>query len=260
MPRTFFPQAKAAAVDKLLENINVLLSSATMDLAELNHYQQQLEKHLEHPQDISARTIRRMRKTLAELNSYANEDEAMDVIRISSECCIQIPSPTDLAYMAKMPAGGAEDQQSRLTHMSELVLGSTSLPVKTTDEFEFNKNWQALFKLIDLGKKAFALRKVEQMAETEPLLQLILTIHPIKYLQTIINHCIEAQARGYKRLNSDIVSTPKTFELLIKDLALSLNPASPLYFSFGLPSHHAFNDLGSGFCLFNSCYAHKLVV
>ena len=153
--------------------------------------------------------------------------------------------------MKAMPAGGEEDQKMRLTHMAELVSTHAAVPVTTTDELELSAQWQQLFKLIDLGKMHLALALLEHMAAKDPILQLILTVHPLEYIQSLINYSIEAQSKGFKKLNSDILITPKTFELLIKDLATSLCHRSPLYFSFGLPSHHAFNSMGSGFCLLN---------
>lgn len=240
--RLFFPIAKSTPVDKLLMDVNILLSLPTKDLKKLRAYQNQLQGYLTNSNQ-SGRTKRMINKALDETAAHLAVELA--------ECLIQIPSATDLSAMTAMPAGADEDQQSRLSNMSKLVRQHSTLPIKTTDELNLNDAWQQLFKLINLKEKAQALAQLQHLASTDPLLQLIMTIHPIEYLKTMISYCIDAQAKGYKRLNSDILITPKTFELSIKDMATSLSASAPLYFSFGLPSHHAFSDAGSGFCLFN---------
>ncbi|WP_241972213.1 hypothetical protein [Legionella cherrii] len=76
-------------------------------------------------------------------------------------------------------------------------------------------------------------------------------MHTSEYLQQIIRDCIQAQAKGWKQLNSDILITPGTFEVLIKDISMTLFHSKKVHFSFGLPTHHAFADEGSGFCILN---------
>ena len=251
MLRSFFTESKSEQIYKLLTKINFLISSSSKNLEELSIHKLQLQKHLDSSDAVSERTRRIMRKTLGELNSLLDTDAMVDCTTAIPECLIQLPSATDLSHMTGMPAGGGEDQQKRLSHMSELVLENSIFPIRTTDDTELNDQWRQLFKLIDLGKNEFALTQLEKMSHTDALLQLVLQIHPLAYLSAIINHCISAQPEGFKRLNSDILIRPKTFELLIKDLASSLEVNSPVYLSFGLPSHHAFNEMGSGFCLFN---------
>ncbi len=252
MPGLF---SKTAIICDLLTEIERSMSVGQIDQEQLKIYQKKLLPFLENA--LPKRTDRWIHKVLDQINAQLEtETVAMDVSDSSDESessfeyLIQIPSPTDLMNMINMTAGGKEDQQTRLTHMNEVIL-SSEVPLKTTDEIEFNQDWKTLFEHIDKGNKAKAKIQLQYLARTDPLMKLILTIHPIDYLESIINNCISAHQRGFKRVNSDILITPKTFELLIKDLACTLNSSNPIYLSFGLPSHHAFSDEGSGFCLLN---------
>ena len=177
--------------------------------------------------------------------------EAMNISMNAPLCLIQIPSTHDLACMRLMPAGEAEDQKTRLTHMSERIVRHSTLPVITTDQLALTSDWHKLFLFIDEGKEKQALAKIQLMKSSDQLLQLILRVHAINYLKTIISSCIVAHHEGGHRVNSDITITPKTFELLIKDLATTLQHATSLHWSFGLPSHHAFSEEGNGFCILN---------
>jgi len=172
----------------------------------------------------------------------------------SRECVIQVPSPEHIRQMNSMPAGGEEDQSERLmnmVHTIEQVHKLTPLPLLTTDEVSLAPEWQNLFKAIDKGNKNEALELFNLIPIDDVILQPLLEVHPQDYLKKIITNSIEAQGKGIKKLNADIILTPKTFEILIKDIAATiLNPAK-LNFSFGLPTHHAFSSEGSGFCILN---------
>ncbi|WP_454786067.1 acetylpolyamine aminohydrolase [Legionella sp. WA2024007413] len=173
----------------------------------------------------------------------------------AQECCIQIPSPQDINQMHAMPAGADEDQFERLQHMTEVITkiqsADSSLPVATTNFVNLPKHWTQLFTAIKKGDAEIALALLAQFPEEDEILQALLAVHPLKYLEQIIIYCIQAQKKGWKQLSPDIIITPGTFEVLIKDIAMTLFNSGKIHFSFGLPTHHAYSDEGSGFCILN---------
>jgi acetoin utilization deacetylase AcuC-like enzyme len=255
MPKNFFDEQQRSKEEDLirqfLDDTSRLLLMPPLNRRELSRSQAQLEHYLKHSQsERLQRAIRKiLNKIITQLNTEPNS--VMDVDADLPICLIQIPGPEDLAQMTSMPAGEREDQHARLSHMAELITAHSEFAVITTEKPKLKPYWQQLFKMINLGKKEFALSKINEIATRDPLLQLILVVHPIEYLEDIISNCILAQRTGLKRMNTDIVIKPKTFELLIKDLATTLQHKAPLYFSFGLPTHHAFHNEGTGFCIIN---------
>lgn len=171
---------------------------------------------------------------------------------ISPICSIQIPSHEDISQMHGMPAGiETEDQQLRIKHMVELLEGYPSLPLRTTDEFSISDDWRLLFAAINKGKTEEALSLFNQIHPSDVILGALLAVHSKSYIQQLIVYSINALTTGVTVLNSDIIITPKTFEILIKDIATTMHSPSKMCFSFGLPTHHAYSGLGSGFCLIN---------
>ncbi|CAM2745868.1 acetylpolyamine aminohydolase [Legionella steigerwaltii] len=171
------------------------------------------------------------------------------------ECCIQIPSAKDIEQMHGMPAGADEDQFERLKHMTQAIVKiqskDSSLPVATTDVVKLPEHWNHLFAAMNKGDAKLALAIFAKFPEKDEILQALLAVHTSEYLQEIIMNCMQAQQKGWKQLNSDILITPRTFEVLIKDIAMTMFHSKKVHFSFGLPSHHAFADEGSGFCILN---------
>lgn len=101
------------------------------------------------------------------------------------------------------------------------------------------------------GDEQAALLCFTKIPKKDTLLNALLAVHTSEYLQQIIINCLQAQHKGWKQLNSDIVITPRTLEVLIKDIAMTLFHSGKVHFSFGLPTHHAYSDEGSGFCILN---------
>ncbi|WP_298627249.1 acetylpolyamine aminohydrolase [uncultured Legionella sp.] len=168
------------------------------------------------------------------------------------ECHIQVPSFKDIQEMKHMPAGASEDQQQRITHMVETVERyHSSTPLTSTDIIVLPDYWQTLFAAINKGTHKTALKLFAQLPAEDNILQALLAIHPPAYLKELITYSIQALRTGIKTLNADIVVTPKTFEVLIKDLATTLYAPQKICFSFGLPTHHAYSNAASGFCLIN---------
>ena len=167
---------------------------------------------------------------------------------LALECLIQIPSPLQLTQMKGMCAGGQESQAQRLKHMVAVIDNvrqkHPSLPLVTTNDIQLATYWQDLFSAIDQGNATDAMRILRTIAGTDWLVQAITSVHSVNYLTKLIQNCILAQKTGTKRVGPDLTVTPKTFEVLIKDLVTTLSHRTPLYFSFGLPSHHAFNEEG----------------
>ncbi|MFJ1268960.1 acetylpolyamine aminohydrolase [Legionella lytica] len=166
---------------------------------------------------------------------------------------IQIPSPADIQQMHEMPAGAQEDQYQRLTNMAEIIQQiqsqHSSLPLINTDQITLPESWSKVFTAIKEGDKVAALRYLSQISVRDIVLQALLTTHSFTYLQRLVHDCIEARASGVLALDNDVVITPGAFEVLIKDLATTLSLGAKFHFSFGLPSHHAFKNEGSGFCI-----------
>ncbi|WP_058517223.1 acetylpolyamine aminohydrolase [Legionella parisiensis] len=173
----------------------------------------------------------------------------------TQECCIQIPSAKDIEQMHNMPAGAEEDQFKRLKHMTQVIVETqstdSSLPVVTTDVVLLPKHWNQLFTAMKKGNEEVALALFAQFPEKDEILRALLAVHTHEYIQKLIFYCIQAQHKGWKQLSPDILITPGVFEVLIKDIAMTLFHFGKVHFSFGLPSHHAFSDEGNGFCILN---------
>ncbi|BCA94828.1 acetylpolyamine amidohydrolase [Legionella antarctica] len=253
MNRKFFIEPSLSLLEKrilcCITNISssnpeeIQTSSRLKDyLLELKNYTQDTEFA-----NIGLGLKREALKLLQSLDDQMNSEP--------SECFIQIPSEQHVEQMKGMPAGGIEDQNIRLIHMSNAIRKGqkkhSMLPVITTEDVSLPQVWEELFAAINKGckKEAFALLK--QISSQDRIFQPLLAVHPIDYLKKIISYSIDAQRTGLKKINADILITPHTFELLIKDIATTLMHPAKCYFSFGLPTHHAFSRESSGFCIFN---------
>lgn len=168
---------------------------------------------------------------------------------------IQVPSATDISMMKGMTAGGTEDQAERLGHMTKKIMAvqqnQNSSALMTTDKINLPTYWTDLFKAINQGQIAQAFRLFKAIPPNDSVLRPLLLVHSQAYLLSVIEHSINAQNTGTYILNSDIIFTPGTFEILIKDIATTISCPAKICLSFGLPSHHAFSEQGSGFCILN---------
>ncbi|MFT4058973.1 MAG: acetylpolyamine aminohydrolase [Legionella sp.] len=173
--------------------------------------------------------------------------------RNNSNCQIQIISERDIKETHGMPAGENEDQFKRLSNMTNKLQHikeeHSQLPIITTDKVVLPKYWQKLFVAMDHGNETETLELLAKIPEADTILQALLTTHPMSYLRTLISFSIASKAMGMVALPTEITITPGTFEILIKDLATTLLHPAKVQFSFGLPTHHAFRDSGSGFCI-----------
>lgn len=117
----------------------------------------------------------------------------------AQECCIQIPSPQDIEQMHAMPAGADEDQFERLTNMirviAEIQSTDSSLSVATTDLVTLPKHWNQLFAAMKKGDAEAALALLGQFPEEDVILQALLAVHTLKYLQELIIYCVQAQKK-----------------------------------------------------------------
>jgi acetoin utilization deacetylase AcuC-like enzyme len=176
-------------------------------------------------------------------------------INFMEECFIQIPTPDHLLQTKNMYAAKDEDQYERLSHMVETIKkiqkNHPSLPVITSDQAQFSNEWHALFAAINRADVISALQLFAQIPPTDVLLQSLLTVHPLEYLQKIILYSVDAQSSGTIPLGTDTLITPRAFEILLYDIATTVQNKAKLYFSFGLPTHHAYSQLASGFCVIN---------
>lgn len=171
-------------------------------------------------------------------------------------CLIQLPSPKDIEGMKGMPAGLYEDQSERLKHMAQTIQEMQplypELAVVTTDDVDYPIYWLRLFEAIQKGNKKKAWSLLDEIPANDCILLPLLQVHPKDYLKKIIGFCITAQvSKKYSLEHGDVVITPTTFEILIKDLACTLFHPAKAFFSFGLPSHHAYSEKPKGFCIFN---------
>lgn len=171
------------------------------------------------------------------------------------ECLIQIPSSHDRFAMLGLPAGGSEDQYERLLNMTNTLLEckdqSSWLSIFDTESSTLPDHWNKLFIAIKQSKKELAFKLLDELPINDVILKPLLMVHSKDYLKKIIELCILAKKEGTIDCDNDIVMTPDVFEVLIKDIGVTLLKPSKVRFSFGLPTHHAFSDQGSGFCILN---------
>lgn len=254
----FFKEPKLTLFEgKIQSCITKVNGSKTDDasvLSELADCILELKKYTEDPQFTTinsgikeeAQTVLKKMKELIPAKSKATA---------SKECLIQIPSNAHIAQMGGMPAGGEEDQSQRLMNMVKTIetvqKKHSFIPVITSEQVKLSKEWNKLFTAINQANKEKALQFFNEIPSTDIILKSLLAVHPKEYLQTIIGHSIDAHCKGIKKINADILITPKTFELLIHDIAATLQNPTKIQFSFGLPTHHAFGAEGAGFCIFN---------
>ncbi|KTD35355.1 acetylpolyamine aminohydrolase [Legionella moravica] len=260
MPRTFFEKhspsnlrSELLALNRLFKG-NKFLSIQTIE--SLNEYKTLVSTYIQSPnysklkpyiQRVANNILNKINERIYALSSIEDDKELYDL----SECYIQIPSHNALAQMHHMPAGSTEDQQTRLMHMSQILSNCHSLPVITSDHNNLPEYWSQLFREIGAGNRLTAFHALNQIPADDIILRSLLAVHSNEYVQQLIDYSIQALENGVKEINSDIVITPGTFEVLITDLATTLLNPSKMIFSFGLPTHHAFHDEGSGFCLIN---------
>lgn len=170
-------------------------------------------------------------------------------------CLLQVPSSNDIERMKKMPAGGNEDQCERLTHITkkikEFTANNPALTLLATEPLHLSEHWIRLFKAINSGQLNLSLSLLMSIPNEDIIFKAICAVHSLDYIKQIVTYCIHARDSGACQINSDIVITPGTFEILIKDIASTALSPSKIRFSFGLPSHHAFSNEGSGFCILN---------
>lgn len=171
----------------------------------------------------------------------------------SREFCIQIPSQQDIKQMRHMPAGEREDQLERLMHMvakiNQIHQEHPNLPLITSDAANLPDYWIKLFTAIQKADEKAAFAQLNNIPLRDVILQVLSKTHSLEYLQQLIHNSIKAQTTQGLNLGNDIIITPRTLEVLIKDIATTLFHHSKIHFSFGLPSHHAFTSTGSGFCV-----------
>lgn len=279
MPRLFKPLPPTPALKKLqkrasgyLIEIEKALHAANLSESRLLIFSRHLNQLLGEPEykHLSARMKKRIDKAqlvllhrLSPDAAHSDSDGEEDALHVTDfddlpeldnlapPLIVQIPSATDLKYMQGMIAGIDEDQAERLGNMTRLLQDFPDLPTITTDALFLNTHWNALFKAIDDNTPRIAARLFSDIPDDDPILNPLLAVHTRSYLKKLVLYSISAHRKGLHALNDDVVVTPKTFELLIRDLATSILIPAPVCFSFGLPSHHAFSDRANGFCLIN---------
>jgi len=169
-------------------------------------------------------------------------------------CIVQIPAKRDVDRMEDMPAGSKECQARRIKNMVSIIERTPDINLRTTMDEALAKYWEALFSAINQpnhrNKLATVLALFHQIPDDDPVLKALLAIHPPKYIEQLILSCLSAEEESIEVIE-DIKVNLATFEILIRDLATSLLHLNKIHFSFGLPTHHAFSETASGFCLIN---------
>lgn len=218
-------------------------------------------KNSKHYPKVSQKTKNEVDKTLKKLRKTTPSEIKMDVEEKTplQPCLIQIPSYQDIVHMSGMSAGNFEDQSNRLNNMVKKINGIQSLipklPIVDTDKAEIPDYWQTLFESIQSASMDEALQNLEKIPQNDRIFTSLMATHSNNYIKKVIMHCMEARKTGLYKVNNDIVFTPKTFEIFIKDLATTLLKPAKICFSFGLPSHHAYYENGAGFCMLNKTAA-----
>lgn len=257
MPKHFFnasPDARVLAKLTLnqLKIIDKALKEEIQDRANLLKYEYQLMSlMIKKDYDLIGMGLRtHLINTLNQVKSLL--DALPDSHEEAPEVIVQIPSTEDMSNMSGMLAGIDEDQSIRLQNMTHILKSHASIPLTTTQNPFLSEAWHQLFHAIDNENYQTALERFKQIPQDDPVLRPLLQVHSIAYIKRLILASIQARRyNGIRRINMDVVVRPKTFEILIRDLATTLESASKLIFSFGLPTHHAYSDESSGFCLIN---------
>lgn len=214
-----------------------------------------LQKKLQEALDILAKKgVSRLEIINIDSDSEQSSiSEVMDVDPESEQSTavfIQIPSKHDISVMAGMPAGAEEDQEQRLKNMVRCIeRAHPDIPVIDTKNVSLPGYWHNLFEAINDADKKKA--RLNTIPKEDSLLSALLDVHSSEYLQQIINKCIAAQKTEVREVENDVVITPRLFEILIRDLATSIQVPAQCLFSFGLPTHHAYDNKGNGFCILN---------
>lgn len=220
------------------------------DLAELRHLYNKLCSFQD---NFCYSNISRVlnRTVCQQMNSIANYLASLGPI--VPECSIQIPSDEDIQSMRGMSAGDGEDQRERLGNMVNVLRDCSNSPIYTTNDFNLPNHWLHLFAVINQGDYGLAESAFQKIPKHDFILEPLLTVHLESYLLELIEYSINAQSKNKKcvKLNDDLIVTPRTFEVLIRDLAITLANESTMCFSFGLPTHHAYGLHGAGFCFIN---------
>lgn len=279
MPRLFKPLPSTPALKKLqkkasgyLIEIEKALINNTLSENRVPAFLQHLKQLSDDPEyrHLSPRMKKRINKAQLKLFNRLTPNEVLidsdteidelfltdtddlpELETLAPPLMVQIPSATDLTYMRGMIAGTDEDQAERLGNMTRLLHNFPNIPIVTTDALFLNPSWNELFKAIDNDTPRIAARLFSEIPDDDPILKPLLAVHTRSYLKKLVLYSVSAHRKGLHALNDDVVVTPKTFELLIRDLATSILIPAPVCFSFGLPGHHAFSDRANGFCLIN---------
>ncbi len=178
---------------------------------------------------------------------------------------LQKPSHKDLKSMKDMLAGGIMSCQSqRIGALCDLVnQHEQGLKVITTDAKKLSDAWEELFAaIVEEGSRRVTRynaknynnvkEKFDAIDSADPIKKALLAVHTEDYVKEIISACVTAGGGNYE-LNQDVSINNGTFEVLIRDLATTIENfnKSQCLFSLGLPTHHAFTNEASGFCIFN---------
>lgn len=250
------PKEMLLEVHQFINETQLLLTVEHFQSNEITTRQKQISVYLEQPKyaglpDRLKRSLRKLAKEMNPSSSMDTEEFAMAELVIEPSFLIQLPTDKDFNDMRGMPAGAEEDQALRLSRMAAAVNAQSKATLISTDKVQLSPAWNQLFYHIDHKNMIEARRSLGRMAANDSILLAVLKVHPLVYLEQLIAYCIEAQTEGFKKLNADVLLTPKTFELLIRDLATTLLSANGFYCSFGLPTHHAHSRIASGFCILN---------
>lgn len=275
-----FYRSKAEKIKQLQQQASYCLHQASKEMDKgldmrldiLRKYLSQLLQYQQHPchkhlsQYMQAR-IEEMRFVLSsqtaaqEYDSDTEDDERIYEERLTtgpdpqtllSSVVMQIPSQKDIDSMEHMVAGiPEEDQATRIGNMTRLLDQFPTLPTVTTDASPLSRNWTDLFRAIDRETMSTALYLFSKIPSDDAILKPLLAVHTRGYLKKLIEYSSKARKTGSFEQDSDVIVTPKTFELLIRDLATTLFRSEKICFSFGLPSHHAYGNTANGFCFIN---------
>lgn len=232
-------------INNLIKTIEEMMGKEDFDQAELKMFSQELRNVTNEPQYPNIPL--RLRNKVTELLTFLEFSPP-------SQFTIQVPSDEHLLAMNGMIAGMDEDQHLRLKHIKDVIVQETNdiNTVVHTDPSKMERHWQLLFQAIGEGNLELALQCFMNIPQTDLILKTMLSVHPADYLKEIISYSVAA-AKHHRVVNQtpDIVYTSRTFEILVCDLATTLQCTTPVCVSFGLPTHHASASRAAGFCFLN---------
>lgn len=229
--------------------LSLLLEQKAFFLVQAKNLLEELERT---PKDRAASSLnaleRGRRKAVLRLKIEQNRQPLFS---------IQVPSEGDCQGMQGMPAGNEDSQYERISKLKMIAMEQADIAIQQTSlweeliDIEYHEQWQVCFDSIRSGSYQQALDAFTSIPTRCLMKKALLRVHEEAYIQDIIRLAAQAARGKFSDEYDDIVVTAKSFEIMMKDLFVSVHNENRVQVNLSLPSHHAYSDKASGFCIFN---------